>query len=318
MQDTLNGRVSIHGIPLDEVVLPVVTLEHSSGAHEGPFIFQYIIYAVGFGVETSNYADGKQPYTGYEHRSFWEVDSIPHPNLGFPEPPVVGILGSGDGALQDALRCLVNPKWLHPLAIWDRILTCPQGRQPRLNDSRNIDKALARIAAADMYTTAGAIWSYSPYIFESLDQVFKEIVSDLIKLEGNKLQKAIGSMLRDDVKSVTIVTRHGHFTKAYALNRFLAYLFHDALNRWWPGRFDILTGEVTSFAPTPGNKRGAVLDIQMLTGHGAVTRQCELAIIRGGIDKSTAPTQLLGLTGVDTGRAELGRIPPAIRPIGML
>lgn len=318
LQDTLNERVSIHGIPLNEVVLPVVTLENRSGARERSFKFQYVIYAVGFGVETSDYA-GKMspPYVGYDHRSFWDEDLIPESNLGFSQAPRVGILGAGDGALQDALRCLVDPKWVHPLAIWDEILECSQGGRPRLKYSRNVDKALARIAAADAYTTAGAIWSHRPHIFESLDQVFKDIVSDLIALEGSKLKVAIRSVLRKDVQSLTIVTRHGYFTKAYALNRFLAYLFHDALKRWGLGHFDILSGEVISFAPIAGSKRGAVLQIQEPLAPASSFRHCELAIIRGGLDKATAPTQLVGLTGIDTGRAELGRIPPAIRPIGM-
>lgn len=320
LQNTLNGRISIHGIPLNEITLPAVTLENETGSSLGTFRFNYIIYAVGFGFETKNYADNKStPYKGFENYSFWEKDSITKSKLGFSKSPRVGILGSGDGALQDALRCLVKPKFIHPLAIWDKIMEHPQGEQPPLKYSRNIDKALARIAAADTYTTAGAIWSHQSHIFESLDTVFKDIISDLIAAEENKLKEAISSILRDDVESVTIVTRNGHFTKAYALNRFLVYLFYllqHALTKWWTGRFEILSGEVTAFKRiSNSSKRGAVLKIQESPSSTPITLECDLAIIRGGLDKTTAPTQLLGLTGVDTGRAELGRIPPAIRPI---
>lgn len=318
LKATLNGRVSVHGTPLDKVALPHITLITGPGAPLRPLKFQYVIYAVGFGIETKHYSDNKlSPYPGYDHRSFWEPDLLPEVNLGFSKAPRVGILGSGDGALQDALRCLVDPKWPHPLAVWDALLKCPQDGRPRLKHSRNVEKALGRIAAADTYTTAGAIWSHRTHIFESLDEVFKDIVCELMELEGSKLKKAIGSVLRKDVKSVTIITRHGYFTKAYALNRFLAYLFHDALSRWGLGSFELLSGNVSSFGPILGNNRGAVLQIEVPTISSSITRHCELAVIRGGLDKTTSPTQLVGLTGVDTGRAELGRIPPAIRPIGM-
>lgn len=318
LQATLNAHVNIHGIPLNAVVLPEIALEDSSGLSIGrKFKFKYIVYAVGFGIETKNYADNKPPYQGYVHCSFWDVDSIPNLNLGFSQAPMVGILGSGDGAMQDALRCLVNPKFAHPLAIWNEILECHQGGKPRLKYSRHVDKALARVAAADVYTTAGAIWSHRTHVFESLDQVFKDIVSDLYKAEKSKLGKAIGSMLRRDIVGLTIVTRHSYFTKAYALNRFLVYLFYKVLQDFNPHRFTIESGEVISFAPILGNQRGAVLKIKNPFGSLQSSHRCDLAIIRGGLDNATAPTQLVGLTGMDTGRAELGRIPSAIRPIGI-
>ncbi|BBB70190.1 hypothetical protein UNDYM_5937 (plasmid) [Undibacterium sp. YM2] len=313
--DTLAGHISIHGIPLNDTNLPEVVLE-IAGLQADPFKFEYIIYAVGFGTETREYAEDKVPYDDYEHVSFWEPDLILDDNLGFCKPPAVGILGSGDGALQDALRCLVAPEWPHPLAIWDEILAHKQGSRPPLKHSRHIDKALAKVGAADGYTMGGAIWTSGKHIFESLDQVFKDIVSELVKIEGYRLRRAIRSMLRKDVKKVTIVTLKGHFTKAYALNRFLVHLFHKILEpRGKNSQFEILSGEVRSFGKIDGNNRGAELEISQL-GAPVSTRTCDLALIRGGIDTTTAPTQLVGLTGIDTGRAELGRIPPAIRSIG--
>lgn len=313
--DTLAGHISIHGIPLNDTNLPEVILE-VAGARTGPFKFEYIIYAVGFGTETRDYAEDKVPYDDYKHVSFWEPDLIFSENLGFGNPPSIGILGSGDGALQDALRCLVDRTWPHPLAIWDEILAHEQGRRPPLKQSRHIDKALAKVAAADGYTTGGAIWTSGKHIFESLDQVFKDIVSELVQTEGYRLRRAIRSMLRKDVKKVTLITLKGHFTKAYALNRFLIYLFHKILEpRGKNSQLEILAGEVVSFEEISGNKRGAKLQIAQ-PGGAVEIRICDLAIIRGGLDTKTAPTQLVGLTGIDTGRAELGRIPPAIRSIG--
>lgn len=310
---TLPKEISIHGIPLNKTILPKVTLNIDS-SEAGPFNFEYIIYAVGFGTETTKYAEDKVPYKGYEHVSFWEKDSISENNLGFSEPPNVGILGSGDGALQDALRCLVKPKWPHPLAIWNEILAHQQKGKPRLKYSRHIDKALAKVAAADGYTTGGAIWTPKKHIFKSLDQAFKNIVSGLVKKDKAKLRRAVLSMLRKDVEKVTIITLTGHFTKAYALNRFLVYLFYEILKKELPGKLEILAGEVRSFNKIDNNIRGATLEIK-LPNSNVETRVCELTIIRGGIDATTSPTQLVGLTGIDTGRAELGRIPPAIKTI---
>ncbi|KKD57115.1 hypothetical protein VM57_12760 [Stenotrophomonas maltophilia] len=45
------------------------------------------------------------------------------------------------------------------------------------------------------------------------------------------MSKAVLKMLRKDVDEVMLVTHSGHFSKAYALNRFLLILLHRILRR---------------------------------------------------------------------------------------
>ncbi|MBX3714215.1 MAG: NAD(P)-binding protein [Lysobacter sp.] len=315
----LKGKASIHGVPLHDASLPHILLENGAIAHIPSVRVRYVIYAVGYAAETTEYAKGKVPYAGYEHKSFWEPDPIHQKNLGFTEPPHVGIVGSGDGALQDALRCLTDPVFPHALALWHSLLSKPATDGGDLKDSTHVMRAMAEVAAADSYTTGGAIWTSSRHIFGSLDKAFLDIIDRLFAAETLALQRAVGSLVRSDVGSVSVILRDGHFTKAYALNRFLILLFHRVLadpGTLFHGRLRILTAEVADFRPLKGNVRGGRLDIVDRNG-AFTTHDFDLAIIRAGLDQNTSPTQLVGLSGMDTGRAELGRIPPSIRPIGM-
>lgn len=315
----LKGKTSIHGVPLHDARLPDILLENSNITHIPSLRVRYVIYAVGYAVETTEYTSGKRPYAGYEHKSFWEPDLVPMPNLGFMGPPHVGIVGSGDGALQDALRCLTKPAVPHALALWDSLLSKEATNGGSLKDSPHVMRAMAEVAAADGYTTGGAIWTSGRHIFRDLDQAFLEIIDRLFASEMLSLQKAVASFIRSDVLSVSLILRDGHFSKAYALNRFLILLFHRVLSdpgTRFHGRLQFLSGNVADFRQRGNNMRGGELDIADKNG-GLMTHDFDLVILRIGLDQNTSPTQLVGLSGMDTGRAELGRIPPSIRPIGM-
>ncbi|OGT58828.1 MAG: hypothetical protein A3E01_00650 [Gammaproteobacteria bacterium RIFCSPHIGHO2_12_FULL_63_22] len=315
----LGSKVSIHGVPLNAATLPTIWLDR----HGAPplclgFRFQYVIYAVGFATELNEYAQGKQPFAGYTQSKFWDPDAIPQHNLGFLTPPTVGILGSGDGALQDVLRCITKRSLPHALAVWECLMKCPQKGRRRLLHSPYVRTAMAEVAAADGYTTSGSVWSHSTHIFKSLDKAFIEIIDRLLEREGDKFERAVASVIRADVEKVTIVNRLGYFSRAYALNRFLVLLFNEVLARLgesFATKLEILSGEVIRFDQIGSNVRGAQLEVETHQGN-METRNCDLVIIRAGLDKNVSPTQLIGLTHNDTGRAELGRIPSAIRPIG--
>lgn len=320
LRKMLDGKVSIHGVQLRGESLPDIHLKSLSGATiPNAFRFEYVIYAAGFAKEVETYAEKEKPYVGFQHTPFWEPDRVFESNLGFASPPHVGILGSGDGALQDALRCLVNKDFQHPLDIWNGLMQCGQNKRHRLRRSSHVREAMAKVAAADSYTTGGAIWNNQTHVFESLDKAFENIIDDLIKLEGAKLQRAVDSISRGDVKKVTIVTQYGYFAKAYALNRFLIILFRKLLatsKKPKTVELEILSGKVLEFQKVGANSRGACLKIEHPSS-AVITATYDLVIIRGGLDKSDPPPQLVGLSGMDTGRAGLGRIPPPIRPIAI-
>ncbi len=315
LRDTLNGKVSIHGVALNDVDLPLIDLESVDGTEFTRDLgFCYVIYAVGFASESSEYAEGKLPGGPYENVQFWAPDCLADAKLGFGKKPRVGILGSGDGAMQDTLRCLVRADIPHALAAWDCLMATATKTGP-LRDSPHVATAMAKVAAADAYTTAGAIWTPEVKAYEALDKVFADIIADLMKVELAALIKGVNHLVRSDVLKVTLVNRPGYFTKAYALNRFMVLLLHEMLKL--PGckhqvKLEIMAGEVRSFTSTISNKRGGTLMIK--TSSGIKRRVYNLVIIRGGLDRFQHPTQLTGLSGLDPGRAELGRIPPPIRP----
>lgn len=322
LRKLLARKTSIHGVPLNEVELPLIQLVDGSGKPVTKELqFRYVIYAVGFADEVKNYADKKPVYEGFKHTPFWEPDSIFKPALGFKKihEPSVAILGSGDGALQDTLRCLVVEKFPQALAIWNHLMDFQPKGGSRLGDSPFVHAALARITAADCYTTGGAVWTYETHIFQSLDVAFKSIIDDLYVKEKSNLDHALQSMMRQDVGKLTLVTQWGYFSKAYALNRFLVLLFDKVLAGLENSsgvQLEILAGEVTQFTRIGRNRRGAHLEIACTDGAN-VSRNCDLVILRGGLNWAESPSQLLGLTDLDTGRAELGRIPAPIRPVSI-
>jgi hypothetical protein len=324
----LGAKVSIHGLPLLDMKLPRIELDYVSVKvpTDRTFQFAYVIYAGGFAKEAVAYAvqpdpitkklEPQIPYAGYVHDEFWNKDRVFENHLGFGSgQPSVGILGSGDGALQDALRCLVGSSHPHPLAIWDGLMAHRNGKSRALRYSPHVQKALARVAAADLYTTGGAIWHHGTHVFRSLDDAFRAIIDDLYADEQLKLDSAIDSLVRGDVGRVTLVTQHGYFTKAYALNRFLVLLFARRFAKDGAGKvkLELRHGTVKTFAQIGSEVRGAELTIK--SGKSTMTCKCDLVIIRGGLDRSAVPFQQAGLTGIDTGRAGLGRIPAPIRPV---
>lgn len=315
----LDGKVSIHGVPLNDQALPVVDLESAVGSTSTPGLrFRYVIYAVGFASESSEYAQGETAPMPFKNVPFWAKDQIADRWLGFnlpPRAPRVGILGSGDGAMQDTLRCLVNPDIPHALAAWNRLMETTN-HKGRLLHSPNVAVAMAKVAAADAYTTGGATWTHEVKMYKALDAAFIDVIAALIKNELDLLIAGTNDLIRDDIACVTLINRHGYFTKAYALNRFMVLLLHAVLQRhesMHRGKLEILSGRVTKFANITADRRGATLEIK--TSSGIKTKDCDLVIIRGGLDSSQQPTQLTGLSGLDPGRAELGRIPPPIRPV---
>lgn len=301
--------------PTEASQLPPIWLRRNGTDNPGAFRFQfqYVIYAGGFPPETQVFSPESKPNDWYAHVPFWKPDQVGKLHLGFNEAPRVGILGTGDGALQDALRCLMRPDRKHPLDLWNSLMDHKVGNWRPLSASLHVQQALAKVAAADSYTTGGSIWTKDKCIFKSLDAAFNAIIEDLLKVEGAKLAAAVNAAIRPDVKTVTVVTREGYFTKAYALNRFLLLLLAQVLARKGSahaGKLEILAGTVTAFEQQGDNDRGGLLNIQ--SGSAKVLRSCELVILRGGLE--TTP-QLIGLSGDDPGRTELGRIPPAIRSI---
>ena len=316
----LDGSESVHGVALSKTELPDIEIHaRRDGTISNSFQFEYVIYAVGFSKESKTYNGKRGPYRGFKHTPFWKPDDIFDDKINFDSPPRVGILGSGDGALQDALRCLIKKEYQNPLDSWNGLMQYEQVDNVSLDDSVHIRAAMAKVAAADGYTTGGAIWHHESNLFRSLDNEFEKIVNDLIANEGAKIWHALKSMVRTDVKSVTLVRLHGYFSKAYALNRFFIILLRQFLKVYAVENsptLEFIDGTVTEFGKLGPNFRGGRLAIESVAV-GTTRREFDLVLIRGGLDRTDPPLQVVGLRDKDTGRVGLGRIPPPIRPVAL-
>lgn len=309
------GPASVHAIPLKARPLPAlyITAASNTEAHH----FRFVIYAMGYAKEKNQYAEGLECPPAYSNTGFWDCDEVMKPRLGFTPPagnehwrPRVAILGSGDGALQDALRCLL--KVAHPLEAWDEIV-----KDAAVGGSVEISQAMRELATADMHATMAATWSSSPTIYKRLDRRFALVARKLLNSGdvGGKVTTAVLDKLRDDVEEVMLITHSGHFSKAYALNRFLLILLRRILRREAAGnrpRLILRSGPVNQFSVngTPPGPRGGTL--QFASG----PKTFDLIIVRGGLktDTENAFPHRVGLSGRDTGRAGLGRVPLPIRP----
>ncbi|WP_223495589.1 FAD-binding protein [Stenotrophomonas indicatrix] len=308
LQEMASGPLSVHGLPLKCRLLPALRI--TSGGKTETHRFRFVIYAMGYAKEKNQYAEGKDCPPAYANTGFWEVDKVLDPALGFGVPPRVAVVGSGDGALQDALRCLLKVD--HPLRAWEKI-----SKAPGVAASVEISQALRELATLDMHATMAATWSSSPRIYKRLDLRFARIAKELLASSkiGKAITKAVMRMLRADVQQVMLITQSGYFSKAYALNRFLVILLYlvlkDNAAKGVPGLL-FRRGPVENFSvagSTTGQRGGK---LQLASGEESF----DLIIIRGGLKTDTldAFPHRIGLTGRDTGRAGLGRIPLPIRP----
>ncbi|WP_414447966.1 NAD(P)-binding protein [Burkholderia sp. 22PA0099] len=272
----------------------------------------YLLYAIGYGKEAKTFSD-QRIERDLEFDDFWKKDSIPKLALGFPHRPTVLIIGSGDGALQDALRCLFDPKVPHPLEIWHAAVgTSPVTMGICLASYPPVLTAMRRIQSYDGYTTSGLIWGNQPTAYRDLDAAFIDIATQLVSEVGRELWHNVSPLLRRDVEWISVIRQDDWFSKAYPLNRFLIYLIMALYRRFkphapYPG-FDVSKRKVVSIR-SHGNRRGGTVTFD----DGSVSRHCDAVIYRGGLDRTAE--QQVGLSGKDTGRIELGRIPPPVVPV---
>jgi len=136
----------VHGVALSESELPDIEIHaYSDRPGVDAYQFEYVIYAVGFTKESKTYDGKRHPYREFKHTPFWKPDDIFEDKINFDSPPRVGILGSGDGALQDALRCLIKKEYQNPLDSWNGLMQCTQEDNVPLGDSVHVREAMARV-----------------------------------------------------------------------------------------------------------------------------------------------------------------------------
>jgi len=307
-----------HAVPGTVAALKPVTLEKSGDALE-PISFDYVLYAAGFGKESRAFDDGRIVRT-LQLKGFWERDKLTRKYFGISTRdrsrmrPSALVVGSGDGALQDALRCLtrssVTPQ---PVAIWHALigtLRLPGHSFKDIGGNASVKALLNKLATFDTYTTSGYTWSAKHNVFSQLDDNFKAAAIQFWEENRTALVANASRFLRNDVERIVIATRSLYFGRAYALNRFLVYLLNVMLSdararkRWWP-KLE-LTDDLSRVQGRKRKSRGGLAKFK-----GSKSwKDFEVIILRGGLERGFG--QHVGLSIMNKGRIELGRIPPPI------
>lgn len=183
-----------------------------------PFQPDYILLAVGMGAERVIHPN----FPVLEGEPFWSDDdlrSTRHMNLQ------VGVLGSGDGALQDVLRLITRHD--HPLDFIRNVESWP-GVADLLDEPRR------RLEAFEQQTRVYATWNGS----DSYDALDRECSQTAASLASNtSVRAAVRAQLRRGTGAVHHVFRESHFGKSYLLNRFAVHLIEQCAEGRCEGEF---------------------------------------------------------------------------------
>jgi hypothetical protein len=268
---------------------------------------KFIILAAGFGSERVTW---EGPSGEIKGPLFWDTDKLSGLSCGFASKPTIVILGGGDGALQDALRC-VYPH-TQPLETMRDLLSFPGVPADFQSVHAGLLLAEQQHAATRTWTSGTSQATESA----SLQQAYLAILQTLAARAN--VRAAMLDTLRSDVARVVLVVREKNLGKAYSLNRFLILLLAECLKlQAAPGKvefelkFNSVAADITGAI---GSRTVTVRDLNS----NAVTHIGNVAhlSIRFGVVGDLAPGQLMGLTKKDTrNRRELANIPQSLWPI---
>ena len=270
----------------------------NSALFTNDFFPRFVILAIGMGAETNSLTGVNGTSTKYGV-SFWGNDTWLRNQCGMRMPPSIAVLGGGDGALQDVLRALTMHK--HPLDTWNLLAA---------QDSMGLFAGCQQtVLALEQQHAQISIWENFDPIRGSANQPLDKAYGDLAKrlAQFPRIVDLTLSLIREDVSRVTLYLRDSHFSKAYALNRFLVHLFEQCVKMKGasnlPLTFEILRKKVLKNAAKFGSQT-------ILNFEDGTSQTVDLIAVRFGADQSKLPGTWLGLTKQDTAnRQELAAIP---------
>ncbi len=169
-----------------------------------------------------------------------------------------------------------------------------------------MEQALADIQAMEAQYVLSTTWTVAdPHGTEDLDIAYQSLAKELAKNVALKL--AVQKSLRVDVASVSLCVKDHHFSKAYALNRFLVHLVEHCISPANPTKNRAVLCVHRGVGVTGVDKTKVPQELTLSTGKKL---DAEIVIVRFGADASGLPGQWLGLTEKDTkNRQELARVP---------
>jgi hypothetical protein len=288
--DVPTGRASAAGLPPIELSLV--------GGGTRQVTSAYIVFAGGFSAERTDYEGWV-----FTTPPFWEPDKLTAPHFGLAGQTgrvSAFIAGAGDGAIQDALRCLVVPTVAHPLSLWKKIARSAGKKRAEL------EPILREVLSLDSYSTIAFLWSGDKDVFECVDERHRTLARELLGLAPN-IKKAIERMLRDDVDIVHIQRNRAFFTRCYPLNRFLIHLMEMVLVEFRARAGGAALYPLLTFGD--GKPVGATRSGNGIAWNSHVYHE---VVIRTGAQNPHFQT--IGLKRINPARFSFGRIPPPFMP----
>jgi hypothetical protein len=267
---------------------------------------KFIILAAGFGQERTTW---KPPMPGLGVPSipgapFWQDDDLGKFQCGISSKPTMVVLGGGDGALQDTLRCLFTEP--HPLGILKKLTSTAIVKSLFRASHASILLIEQQCAASHTWGTDRSERTEFQYLHNAYSAIARNLAAQ------PQVRSAVFGALRTDVKTVSLIVRDPWLGKAYSLNRFLILIIDECMKLGGAAgvpRFELRTEqEVSSATGSTGNWN---LKIRTVPAGAMSTPipDVDYLSIRFGVDGDKSPGQLMGLTKKDTmNRRELAKI----------
>lgn len=270
-----------------------------------------ILFAGGFSAERTVYnkIDFRTP-------PFWSQDTLTEKYFGLPAGPdrvSALIIGAGDGAIQDALRCLVRTSFAHPIDMWHHIetaiagMTAVKAATATLYFHPTLEGILRETLSTENYAAMAFAWTGNKDVFQSIDAVHVRLCRNLLALYP-RLGKVVRDMLRTDVEEVRLQRNHAFFSRCYPLNRFLIHLIDAALARSTKKAPRLALGD----GALKVKKWKVIYPASGKFRYERGYKYFHMVVVRAGAE--TPAFQMIGLSGMDAARTHFGRIPPPIVP----
>lgn len=215
---------------------------------------------------------------------FWsKVDPCAHQSSRH-----VGVLGGGDGALQEVLRMLTVDS--HPLTT----VTSFEAR---------IKAAKHQLRTVQLQSRAASTWA-PPGVRIDVDEATKSIADRLA--HDSRLRASLQSRMRRSRGQVSLVFDGEHIGNAYMLNRFLVYLIEACQMRGWPDGNPTMRLEIhRNFRVATAARAGTGYLVKSQTGRAL---RFDDVIVRFGLSGESPAAKILGLRDFGD-RISFGRIP---------
>jgi hypothetical protein len=207
ISDTLGNDLSLQ-----------VTFNNVTSNNVEVYNFSAVIWATGAGSEDCQFRDSDDTPV-YEGIKFWDNDQFQSERCGLTDTPRIVVSGSGDGALQDFLRCVtrINSAIEIYEQLFDSILATTR---------TNIE---AVVQSAEDRARRCLIWASTrdqeDCIYRELEDRHNNLINKLLDNSNisDRLESLLSGWLNEKAK-ISLVFRQNYFKNYYPLNRFLVLL----------------------------------------------------------------------------------------------